>query len=251
MKNSIENKLNARLEKISRDNYMDYFGIADITSPQVQDFIRAQGGDVVCGYPFAITVGIAVSNTLADMLPEADDTIRAIYKNHIYTVLANRLEAITSILAGSLQAEGCKAFTPPAGTVDIDRKRLAGIFSAKLAPHLAGLGWIGKSCMLITPQHGPRVIWGTVLADAPLQPTGTPMSPRCGTCRACADICPAKAYTGRNFDAAEPREARFNPHACLAYITRMGEQGCPTPVCGLCLAACPHGRQHQRNLSPN
>ena len=47
MKNSIENKLNARLEKISRDNYMDYFGIADITSPQVQDFIRAQGGDVV------------------------------------------------------------------------------------------------------------------------------------------------------------------------------------------------------------
>ncbi len=37
---------------------------------------------------------------------------------------------------------------------------------------MAGLGRIGKSCLLITPEAGPRVHWATVLTDAPMQVTG-------------------------------------------------------------------------------
>ena len=51
-------------------------------------------------------------------------------------------------------------------------ERQRAVFSNKLAAHLAGLGWIGKSCLLITPQVGPRVRWVSVLTEAPLALTG-------------------------------------------------------------------------------
>jgi epoxyqueuosine reductase QueG len=34
---------------------------------------------------------------------------------------------------------------------------------------LAGLGWIGKSCSLISPHFGPRLRLVTVLTNAPLK----------------------------------------------------------------------------------
>lgn len=122
----------------------------------------------------------------------------------------------------------------------VDRE-IRSIFSHKLAAHLAGLGWIGKNCFLVTPDHGPRVRWVSVLTDAPLQPTGTPMDPRCGNCTVCIDICPEKAFTGRMFAATEPREARFDASACDRHFWEL-EQAHGVPVCGLYLYACPWGR---------
>ena len=87
---------------------------------------------------------------------------------------------------------------------------VSGGCSQKLAAHLSGLGWIGKSCLLVTPDHGPRVRWVTVLTDAPLRPTGAPLEQRCGECTACVDICPVHALTGKPFSPDELREARFD-----------------------------------------
>ncbi|MCK9565162.1 MAG: hypothetical protein M0Q43_03825 [Methanothrix sp.] len=69
-------------------------------------------------------------------------------------------------------------------------ERVAVVFSHKLAAHMAGLGWIGKSCLLITPEAGPRVRWASVLTDAPMKATGYAMAERCGECRKCVDVCP-------------------------------------------------------------
>ena len=78
------------------------------------------------------------------------------------------------------------------------RDRMQSIFSHRMAAHLAGLGWIGKNCCLITPIAGPRVRLVTVLTDAPLPP-GSPMDSRCGDCTACVDACPPHAIKGRAF----------------------------------------------------
>jgi hypothetical protein len=59
----------------------------------------------------------------------------------------------------------------------------------KLAAHLAGLGWIGKSCLLLTEQFGPRVRFVSVLTDAPLE-AGSPLDKPCGKCQVCIDACP-------------------------------------------------------------
>ena len=104
--------------------------------------------------------------------------------------------------------------------------------------NLAGLGWIGKSCLLITPDHGSRVRLATVLTNAPLV-SGQRMDIDCGVCDACVRICPVMAFTGVYFNPSEPREVRFNAYLCYSYMAKragpFGEEG----LCGLCVYICP------------
>jgi epoxyqueuosine reductase len=86
------------------------------------------------------------------------------------------------------------------------------------------------------------VRWISVLTDAPLTPTGTPMEPRCGKCTACVDACPVHAFTGRLFVPGEQREVRFDAAACDRYFKVMEKDSRPA-VCGMCLFVCPHGRK--------
>lgn len=217
----------------------DYFGIVDLSS--AHDFILEQGGDRVARYPKAIVVGMALQDSLVDLLPDKDPEGAILYRHNSYDVVNQMLDQIGVRLANELQRAGHSAFPVPASR-RIDDNNIRGIFSQKLAAHLAGLGWIGKSCLLITPDHGPRVRWVSVLTDAPLNPTGSPWEQHCGGCTACVDICPQHAFTGKPFQCNEPREARFDAASCDRYFREL-EKSCSDAVCGLCLYICPHGKK--------
>lgn len=168
----------------------DYYGVADLCS--AWDFIHEKGGDRVSGYARGIVMGIRLPRTLVDALEDRNDRSgSALYRHNSYDTVNAALDAMALQIAGTLQRAGYRALPVPASK-RADNGKIAGIFSQKLAAHLAGLGWIGKSCLLITPDHGPRVRWVTVLTDAPLHPTGIPLEPRSGECTACADICPVQ-----------------------------------------------------------
>ena len=62
------------------------------------------------------------------------------------------------------------------------------------------------------------------------------------------DRCPAGAFTGRLFREEEPRELRFDVHKCKAYLDQTEQVG-GLPVCGMCLYACPQGRDASARLS--
>lgn len=64
----------------------------------------------------------------------------------------------------------------------------------------AGVGWQGRSTMLLTPGHGPWLLVGSVVTDADLNET-TPMKRGCGTCVACIPACPTGAITPDGLDA--------------------------------------------------
>jgi epoxyqueuosine reductase len=218
----------------------DYYGVADLSG--IQEFIRAQGGDRVTGYPRAVTIGIRLLDTLVDAIADRTDFVGGrLYRYNSYDVVNLELDRIALRVANTIQREGYRAF-PVAASKRASDEKIAGVFSQKLAAHLAGLGWIGKSCLLVTPDNGPRVRWVTVLTDAPLNPTGTPMEQRCGKCTECVDICPVHAFTGRPFCEDEPREARYDAAACDRYFRELEAGGGPG-VCGLCLYVCPHGRK--------
>ena len=217
----------------------DFFAVSDL-SP-AREAIMEQGGPALAEFPRAISIGIALLNPIVDQLPQrAERPVAALYKHHAYDLVNQRLDHITSRISTEVQRAGHRALPVPASqTVDDDK--LCGLFSHKMAAHLAGLGWIGKSCMLVTPEVGPRVRWATVLTDAPLRVTGEPMLERCGTCPECVDACPPHAFTGRAFNATEPRDVRFAAHKCHQYFSEMeATQG--YAVCGMCLYICPHGR---------
>ncbi len=229
-----------RVREVAIADGADLIGVADLG--QVDQAVLAQGGPVVAGYPRAVSIGIGLADPLVDRLEEPSDLVaRSVYRYHTHTVVNTALDRCAFAVTRCLAAAGYRALPIPA-SLRTDKEGRAGPISHKLAAHLSGLGWIGRSCLLVTPQRGPRVRWITVLTNAPLPPTGGPSIPECGSCRACVDACPVGAFTGRAFSPDEPREARFDAAACDRYHRELAEAGEPD-ACGLCVAACPWGRR--------
>jgi epoxyqueuosine reductase len=121
-----------------------------------------------------------------------------------------------------------------------------GEVSHKAAAKTAGLGWIGKSTLLITPEFGPRVCLATVLTDMPL-PTGRPMRNKCGSCRMCVLSCPLRVLKGPVFadhpaDVADAVEVK----RCGALVNRTWVDGF---MCYECMLACPKGKRKKKGKS--
>jgi epoxyqueuosine reductase len=222
---------------ILREYKAEFAGVARLS--QAFDFIRQQGGSYIAEFPTVISIGIAMPNAIVDLLPTREKAARLSYGHHAYELINQRLDLAASEVSSVLQENGYRAFPIPASQ-RIDKDKLCAVFSHKLGANLSGLGWIGKNCLLITPEHGPRVRWASVLSDAPLQATGKKLEEQCGDCTRCVEICPAQAFTGRHFSPEEPREARFNANKCENYFNEIKAKG-EVEVCGLCLYVCPFG----------
>jgi epoxyqueuosine reductase len=56
----------------------------------------------------------------------------------------------------------------------------------------SGLGWYGKNTMILVPRRGSWVMLGELIVDIDIEPD-PPLTPRCGRCTRCQDICPTGA----------------------------------------------------------
>lgn len=75
----------------------------------------------------------------------------------------------------------------------------------------AGLGFYGKSCMLIAPGFGTWLFLGSLITTLALEPDG-PGQGTCGECRRCLDACPTGALVA---------PYTLDSNRCLSYITQM------------------------------
>ncbi len=74
----------------------------------------------------------------------------------------------------------------------------------------AGLGWIGKNSMLISPKLGSYIFIGELIVNLDIEPTSRTVPNRCGTCTRCIDACPTGAIVApRTIDARK----------CISYLT--------------------------------
>ncbi|HID63758.1 MAG TPA: epoxyqueuosine reductase [Anaerolineae bacterium] len=231
--------LQEELERQARSMGARFFGVADLSV--AREAIVAQGGEFLAAFPRALSVGIALSDGIVDQLPRHKEVVVARTYDYLYCTVNRSLDHIALRLSVTLNEHGFQTLLIPASD-KIDDENLLGLFSHKLAARLAGLGWIGPSCLLITPEVGPRVRWVTVLTDAPLE-AGRSLSDRCGDCQRCVEACPPRAFTGRPFDPAEPREARFDVRCCQEYRIHLRDEVTGLRVCGICVYICPHGRK--------
>lgn len=73
----------------------------------------------------------------------------------------------------------------------------------------AGLGWIGKNSMLISPKLGSYIFIGELIVSLDIEPTSRTIPNRCGTCTRCIDACPTGAIVApRTIDARK----------CISYL---------------------------------
>jgi len=146
-----------------------------------------------------------------------------------------------------LLGAGYRAEAFPATIMDSDpeyKRTLRAAFQHKTAATRAGLGFIGKSGLLITPNLGPRVRLVTVFTDLSF-PTGQPiLEGRCGGCRLCVEACPAGAIKGREWRAGMARGELLEGRACYGEAKRLLKErvGRDEAVCGICVAICPGGQ---------
>jgi hypothetical protein len=104
-----------------------------------------------------------------------------------------------------------------------------------LAGYKAGLGVIGKSSLLITPQFGPRVNLGTVITDAPLKSDQPIKADFCKDCLVCAKTCLGQAISDDGYDAAACWRAEFK-HG--ENVPGVNFRPCPA----VCRKNCPVGK---------
>jgi ferredoxin len=123
--------------------------------------------------------------------------------------------------------------------------KLYSLFNHKMAATSAGIGWVGKNGLLISPGQGPRLTLATVLTDAPLAPDRPIDESRCGTCTLCIDHCPSKAITGEEWSRHDPFVELVKLDACRSHKSgKRQTEG--KPNCGLCINICPYGREKIR-----
>jgi len=95
---------------------------------------------------------------------------------------------------------------------------------------MAGLGWIGRSNLLVTPQYGARVRLVTILTDMPLPPDN-PSAGNCGNCFDCLPACPVGALKKDQMD--------FDHRRCFEQLREFRKLGYVGQyICGLCVKAC-------------
>ena len=228
--NSGKTALTQQLGDFSRRQGADLFGIADLKP--VHDTAASQADPFIQRFPRAVSMGMQLCGPIVEQHSPDEPRRQSLYWHHVYEVVTRALDFLAYDVARWLTGWGFNAFPVPAST-PYNLDKLEGIFSHKLAAHLAGVGWIGKSCLLLTDRFGPRVRLVTVLTDAPLE-TGQTLDKPCGQCRVCVESCPVKAFTGLEFQAGQGREVRFDVFKCSEYRREH--------PCGLCVSSCPEGR---------
>lgn len=112
---------------------------------------------------------------------------------------------------------------------------------------LAGIGWHGKSTMLVSRKLGTWFFLGVILTTLELAPD-SPEPDRCGRCTRCLDACPTNAII-------EPH--RLDARRCISYLTIELKGSIPEELrpligdriygCDDCLAICPWNRFAQKS----
>jgi epoxyqueuosine reductase len=115
----------------------------------------------------------------------------------------------------------------------------------------AGLGFIGKSNMLIVPGLGPGVLLGELIVDVEIA-SDTPQDERCGHCDACLRACPTQAFVGPWV---------LDARRCISYLTIEYKGWIPLELrpligthvvgCDICQTVCPfsHAKRARANAA--
>ena len=140
--------------------------------------IETSPPDLLAPFTRAVSLAVRVSDPVMEAIT---DRPTPLYAQHYLKVNA-LLDDVALRVSLDLAEAGAKALPLPASQT-LDRERWTSYLSHKAVAVAAGIGWQGKSLLVVNPEFGPRLRLVTVLTDAPLAPD-EPLTNRCGACTA-------------------------------------------------------------------
>ncbi len=219
---------------------------------QVTQLMQQYGADLVGfgdvsglapdGYQRAVVAAIALPPDIIREIPVGPTPAY----QQMYRDYNQRLEEMNRACAAFLQQQGHRSFALCGENAPWSRETMSSPFPYKTAATRAGLGWVGKCALLVTPEFGSAIRLTAVLTDAPLEVDQPITTSRCGDCTACMEACPGKAIQGALWSAGTPRAALVNIPACDQTAGDLSEKtlGSRTTICGRCFAACPYTKAY-------
>jgi epoxyqueuosine reductase len=167
----------------------------------------------------------------------------SVYARHrdYHGLIKGRLKLLAGWLVARARARMPQAL-PAAAKVFVDT---APVMEKPLA-EAAGIGWQGKHTNLVSRQFGSWLFLGSIFTTINLVEDEAERD-HCGSCRACLDICPTRAF---------PAPYQLDARRCISYLTIEHKGLIPKEFrvaignrifgCDDCLAACPWNKFAQR-----
>lgn len=157
-----------------------------------------------------------------------------------HKLIRKRLTQLAKKIEGKVGEHGYRAFVDSAPVLE------------RQVAEQAGMGWIGKNTLLLTPKAGSWFLLGEIFTNLPL-PVDPPTTTRhCGSCDACLTQCPTDAFV-------EPWV--LDAGKCISYLTI--EHKGPIPVelrakmgnrifgCDDCQLVCPWTKFAKHTTEPD
>lgn len=212
-------------------------GVADLGP--LKAGIQTEPSDLMQPYTAAISIAMPL-DMIATAAMRGEPT--PAYASNCKDINA-RLNATTEAIVKRIESMGYRAEAVPASKKLVEGGT-EGSVSHKAIAIMAGLGWQGKSLLLVTSKYGPRVRLSSVLTDMPLE-FDAPVKNRCGKCTKCIEACPAGAIRNVNTDFHySSREEVLDLDKCHSNTLKYMEvPGIGYTFCGQCIPVCPHGRK--------
>lgn len=224
-----------------------------VLNAEIEFEIKKQGADFVHfvdmsalpkektkNFKNAILIGLVLSPEYLRKITNTSDYVKKMIRNkevnqdefHLKELEADRL---ADHFANYLLLKGFSAYSQSENNISItgyyNKKTKTTPLPAKSIALIAGIGWIGKHNLLVTPEFGSAICMSTVLTDAPLQTVAhTPAPSECGTCSVCTNICPVNAIKGKTWGINVSRDEMVDVYKCNSCIE--------------CLVFCPYTQDY-------
>jgi epoxyqueuosine reductase len=196
---------------------------------------------------------VSVISARFDYLPPAEDAMTVLADSErayisryalgrdYHKLVRARLKQLAQRIAHEIAPHGYRVLADSAPALE------------KALARNAGLGWIGKNTLLLNRNAGSWFFLGEIYTDLPL-PVEEPASASnlCGSCRACLDICPTRAFTA---------PYRLDARRCISYLTIEHHGSIPEELrplignrvfgCDDCQLVCPWNRYARISPDPS
>lgn len=231
--------------EINLQNYIDEQRYADLDYMLRNQEKRIDPRNLVEGCQSVISVLLNYYNPQNQSDEEAPIISKYAYGNDYHELMKEKLQKLLLFIKDEMPSCEGRAFVDSAPVAD------------KQWAQRAGLGWIGKNTLLITPQHGSFVFIGELLITCKLTPDNPFNENFCANCSKCINACP----TGALMEAG-----KINVQKCISYHTTANKN---TEIsyqpkinfknrvfgCDICQEACPWNKKPKQHfhseLMPN